>query len=72
MSGTQSPTANAFDALDHLAIQFACRSLIDGCGIEETIGNHADAAFERGLDYLAHELAATSLKKKQLGLGRHV
>ena len=59
-------------SLDHLAIQFACRSLINGCGIEEPIGNHADATFERGLDYLAHQLAATSLKKEQLGLGRHV
>ncbi len=59
-------------ALDHLAIQFACRSLINSRGIEETIGNHAHATFERGLDYLAHELAATSLKQKQLGLGRHV
>ncbi len=59
-------------ALDHLAIQFACRSLIHGRGIREPIGDHAHAAFERGLDYLAHELAATSLKKKQLGLGRHV
>src|SRR6266576_272970 len=59
-------------APDHLAIQFACRSLIDGCGIEEPIGNHAHAAFERWVDYLSHELAATSLKKEQLGLGGHV
>src|SRR4029077_18649361 len=59
-------------ALDHLAIQFACRSLINCCGIEEPIGNHAHATFERGFDYLAHELAATSFKQKQLGLGRHV
>src|SRR5882724_1406686 len=49
-------------ALDHLGIQFACRSLINGRGIEEAIGNHAHATFERRLDYLAHELAATSLK----------
>jgi hypothetical protein len=41
--------------------------LINGCGIEEAIGNHAHAAFERGLDYLAHQLAATSLKEEQLG-----
>src|SRR6266404_5147105 len=59
-------------ALDHLAIQFACRSLIDGRGITETICDHTHAAFERGLDYLAHQLAATSLKKKQLSLGCHV
>src|SRR6266581_4742621 len=58
--------------LDHLGIQFACRSLINGCGIEEAIGNHAHATFERGLDYLAHQLAATSLKKEQLSLGCHV
>src|SRR4030095_1718689 len=59
-------------ALDHLGIQFACRSLINGRGIEEAIGNHAHATFERGLDYLAHQLAATSLKKKELSLGCHV
>src|SRR6266513_262890 len=59
------------ETLDHLAIQHPCRSLINGCGIEEPIGNHAPAPFERGLDYLAHELAATSLKKEQLSLGRH-
>ena len=53
-------------ALDHLAIQFACRSLIHSRGIRETICDHAHATFERGLDYLAHELAATSLKQKQL------
>ena len=58
-------------ALDDLAIQFACRSLINSCGIEEPIGNYAYATFERGLDYLAHELAATGLKQKQLGLGCH-
>src|SRR6266550_6243234 len=59
-------------ALDDLTIQFACRSLINSCGIEEPIGNYAHATFERGLDYLAHELAATGLKQKQLGLGCHV
>src|SRR5262249_4834951 len=59
-------------ALDHLAIQFAGRSLINGCGIEEPIRNHAHPAFERGLNYLAHQLAATSLKQKQLGLRRHI
>mgnify|MGYP003693917707 CR=1 FL=1 len=59
-------------ALDHLAIQFACRSLIHSRRIREPICDHAHAAFERGLDYLAHELAATSLKQKQLGLGCHV
>src|ERR1043166_2745680 len=58
--------------LDHLTIQFACRSLINSCGIEEPVGNHTHAAFERGLNYLAYQLAATSLKKEQLGLGRHV
>src|SRR6266511_1177847 len=59
-------------ALDHLAIQFACRALIHNRGIREAICNHTHAAFQRWLDYLAHELAATSLKQKQLGLGRHV
>ncbi len=57
---------------DHLAIQLACRSLINSRGIREPIGDHTHATFERGLDYLAHELAATSLKQKQLSLGRHV
>ena len=56
-------------ALDHLAIQFACSSLIHSRGIRETICDHTHATFERGLDYLAHELAATSLKQKQLGSG---
>src|SRR5512132_1618426 len=59
-------------ALDHLAIQFARSSLIHSRGIRETICNHTHATFERGLDYLAHELTATSLKQKQLGFGRHV
>src|SRR5262249_9054945 len=59
------------EAVDHPSIQFACSSLINSRGIEESIGDHAHATFERRLDYLAHELAATSLKKEQLGLGRH-
>jgi len=58
-------------ALNYLAIQLAGRALIDRCGIEEPIGNHASATFERGLNYLADELAPTSLKQKQLGLWRH-
>src|SRR5262249_18785719 len=58
-------------ALDHLAIQFACRSLIDCRGIQESVGDHACAAFERRPDYLAHELAAAGRKKQQFGLGRH-
>src|SRR5262245_27836252 len=49
-------------ALDDLAIQFPCRSLVTGVGMKERIGNHAHATCERRLDYLAHELAATSLE----------
>ena len=58
--------------LNDFAIQLACRPLIYGCRIEEPIGNHAHATFECGLDYLAHQLAATGLKQKELSLGRHV
>src|SRR5215831_14705278 len=59
-------------ALDDLAIQFPCCSLVNGRGIEEPIGNHAHATCERRLDYLSHELAATSLKKEQFGLRGHI
>ena len=57
--------------MNYLAIQFAGRALINRCGIEEPIGNHASATFERGLNYLADELAPTSLKQKQLRLWHH-
>jgi len=58
-------------ALNHLAIQFACRSLIHCGGIEEPVGDHTRAAFERWPDYLADELAAAGRKKQQLRLGGH-
>ena len=58
-------------SLDYFAIQAACRSLINSRRIKKTICNHADAPFERGLDYFAHQLAAAGLKKEQLGLRRH-
>src|SRR2546423_7622609 len=56
---------------DRLTIQFSCRALINGCGIKETIGNHANATFKRWLDNLPHELAATRLKEKQLRFRGH-
>src|SRR4029077_15678833 len=73
-SDVRDPIADGerIHALDNLAIQFACRTLINGCGIEKSIGNHTHAAFERRLDYLVHELTATSLKQKELCFGRHV
>jgi hypothetical protein len=51
-------------ALDHLVIQFSCRPLIHRGGVEESVSDHAPAAFERGPDYLAHQLAAAGRKKQ--------
>src|ERR1044071_1677444 len=53
-------------------IQFARSPLVNGCGIQKTIGNHARATFEGRLNYFAHELASARFKKEQLGLGGHI
>ena len=59
------------ETIDHRAIQSSRGALVNGRGIKETVGDNADAAFQRRIDYLAHKLAATSLKEEQLSLGRH-
>jgi len=58
-------------ALDHFAIQFSRRALINSRGIKETICDHTYAAFEGGVDDLAYQLAAAGLKEKELGFRSH-
>src|SRR5213596_603819 len=58
-------------ALDHFAIQASRRTLINSCGIEETICDHAKPSLESRLDRLTHELALARFEEEQLGFRRH-
>jgi len=59
------------DAVDDFDGEAAARTLVDGGGIEEAVGENPGASFEGGEDDLAHEFGAAGEEEEEFRLGGH-